>query len=94
MISMRDKQAPILEFPVVVCNSFDYIYRVDFVADSDPERVTENFQFEIDYAYLDETNKRINEYLLVDFVEFGKLKTFVDTVREDAMLANFCRTLG
>lgn len=102
MISMRGGQvtvpalrkrggAPmaVLEFPVVVCSSFQQIYGVDFLADSAPERVTDNFQLEIEYAYLDRGGSHRNEHLLLDFVEFDQLQSFVAAIAEDANVAAF-----
>ncbi len=102
MISMRGGQVSVpdlkkrsrgpmalLEFPVVVCSSFQQVYGVDFFLDSPPERVTENFQLEIQYAYLDKAGAQRNEHLLLDFVEFDQLQSFVDSVDEDAKVAAF-----
>lgn len=102
MVSMRGGQvavpalrerrcAPIalLEFPVVVCSSFQQIYGVDFFADSKPQQVKDNFQLEIQYAYLDRQGAHRNEHLLLDFVEFDQLKTFAAAIEEDAKVAAF-----
>lgn len=100
MISMRGGQISVpalrkrgrgpmalLEFPVVVCSSFQQIYGVDFFADLPPERVTDNFQLEIEYAYLDRAGAHRDEHLLLDFVEFGQLQSFVTAIAENANLA-------
>jgi hypothetical protein len=87
--SIRGRPQMLIEFPVVVCSSFDSIYSVDFYADSEPERVTENFQLEVRYAYIDRNEKRRDEYFLLDFVEFGQLEKFAKTIDEDAKLAAF-----
>ena len=97
MVSMRggrvsmgkrpDAPLALLEFPVVVCSSFSQMYSVDFFADSEPQRIMDNFQLEIQYAYLDRAGKQQDEHLLLDFVEFDQLKTFVDQIDKDANLA-------
>ena len=87
MVSMRGGQVTVpalkkrgrgpmalLEFPVVICSSFQKVYGVDFFADSIAQRVTDNFQLEIQYAYLDRTGTQRNEHLLLDFVEFEQLR--------------------
>lgn len=102
MISMRGGQISVpalkkrgrrplalLEFPVVVCSSFQQIYEVDFFADSPPARVTGNFQLEIEYAYLDRGGAHRDEHLLLDFVEFDQLKTFAAAIEVDAKVAAF-----
>jgi len=102
MIAMRGSQVSIpalrkrnrgrielLEFPVVVCSSFQQIYQVDFFADSAPKRVIDNFQLQIEYAYLDRKGAHRNEHLLLDFVEFDQLKAFAAAIEEDANVAAF-----
>lgn len=100
MISMRGGQVTVpamrnrgaaprarLEFPVVVCCSFGQMYSVDFYADSEPIKLTENFQLEIQYAYLDRDGAQRDEHLLLDFVEFEQLAAFVAAIAEDAKVA-------
>jgi hypothetical protein len=74
----------ILEVPVVVCSSFDKLYSVDFFSDSQPEPITENFQLEVRYAYAGADSQRRNEYFLLDFVAFDKLRQFVNAVDASA----------
>jgi hypothetical protein len=77
----------LLEFPVVVCSSFQQVYGVDFYADSTPEKITNNFQLEIQYAYLGRNRTQRDEHLLLDFVEFNQLDAFVEAIGEDANVA-------
>ncbi len=77
----------IMQFPVVVCNSLDKIYSVDFYTESEPKPIKENFQLEVRYAYIDRQGKRRNEYFLLDFVEFSQLEKFVAVIDEDAKAA-------
>lgn len=79
----------VLEFPVVVCSSFEQMYEVDFFADSTPCRVERNFQLELRYAYIDRGGAQQNEYLLLDFVEFGQLGEFISAIGKDAEVAAF-----
>lgn len=74
----------IVNFPVIVCNSFERVFAVDFFSDSEPNPVEENFLFEVRYAYIDEQNQHKNEYFLLDFVDFSQLDKFVDLVDLDA----------
>lgn len=83
----------VVEFPVVVCSSFDQMYSVDFYTDSQPESIIDNFQLEVRYAYIDRWNKRRNEYFLLDFVEFNQLEKFGQVLDEDAKAAAFLATL-
>ena len=90
--SLKKKQeSPLatIEFPVVVCSSFDQIYSVDFHSDSKPEPVVENFQLEVRYAYIDGRNNQRDDYFLLDFVEFSQLEKFSEVISEDAGTAAF-----
>ena len=74
----------VIEFPVIVCSSFDKIYSVDFYTESQPESIKDNFQLEVRYAYIDRYNKQQDDYFLLDFVEFSKLEKFTEAIEEDA----------
>lgn len=102
MISMQDQMVTIpsvrksqynpkavLEYPVVVCSSFDRIYSVDFFADSDPQPIQENFQLEVRYAYIDRKDKLRDDYFLLDFVAFDKLSEFHQFIDVSAKAAVF-----
>lgn len=77
----------VIEFPVVVCSSFDRIYSVDFYTESQPESIKDNFQLEVRYAYIDRRNKQRDDYFLLDFVEFSQLAKFAEAIDEDAKVA-------
>jgi hypothetical protein len=77
----------VIEFPVVVCSSFEQMYEVDFFAETTPKQIDGNFQLEVRYAYLDRSGAQRDEYLLLDFVEFGKLEEFTRAIAEDASAA-------
>jgi len=77
----------LLEFPVVVCNSFVKMYSVDFDSNSEPKPIQDNFQLEVSFAYIDGHQSQRNDYFLVDVIEFDKLNHFVDAIDEDARAA-------
>ena len=79
----------VIEFPVVVCSSFDQIYSVDFYKESQPESIKDNFQLEVRYAYIDRHNNQRDDYFLLDFVEFNQLEKFAEAIDEDANVAAF-----
>jgi hypothetical protein len=89
--SGTNRPAPIatLEFPVVVCSSFDQMFSVDFYAESEPTPVTENFQLEVRYAYIHRNENRLTEDFLLDFVEFSQLEKFGAALNDDAEAAVF-----
>lgn len=79
----------VIEFPVIVCSSFDQIYAVDFYTESQPEPIKDNFQLEVRYAYIDRQNNQRDDYFLLDCVEFSQLEKFAEAVDEDAKVAAF-----
>jgi hypothetical protein len=79
----------VIEFPVVVCSSFDKIYSVDFYTESEPESIKDNFQLEVRYAYIDRQNNQRDDYFLLDFVEFNQLEKFAEAIDQDAKAAAF-----
>lgn len=87
--TQRIQRSPrlVLEFPVVICNSFEQLFSVDFFADPQPERITDNFQLEVRYAYIDRHNNQRDDYFLLDFVEFDQLDKFCEAVNETAKAA-------
>jgi hypothetical protein len=83
-----------IEFPVVVCSSFDQVYAVDFYTESPPEPIQSNFQLEARYAYIDRHNEQRDDHFLLDFVEFSRLEQFAEAVSEDARVAAFFASPG
>tara|TARA_R100000353_G_scaffold164590_2_gene125407 strand:- start:169 stop:831 length:663 start_codon:yes stop_codon:yes gene_type:complete len=79
----------VLEFPVIVCNSFSRLYAVDFDRDSSPELISHNFQLEVQYAYVDRSQTPRDDYFLLDFVEFERLNEFMKSISSDAKSAAF-----
>ncbi len=77
----------VLEFPVVMCSSFEQMFSVDFDTDSQPESIKDNFQLEVRYAYIDSKSTQRNDYFLLDFVEFSQLEKFAQAIEKDAKAA-------
>ena len=75
-------QIVLLDYPVIVCNSFSRLYSVDFFAESEPSSISDNFQIEVQYAYQDRSNRELDEYFLVDVVEFEQLEKFVTDLEQ------------
>lgn len=80
---MRDKVLKQLSYPVIVVNSFDNFFKTDM---GDPTEevtpITEPFQLEVNYAYIDEAGKRNNEYFLIDVVSIDKLPEFLSMLEK------------
>lgn len=79
----------VIEFPVVVCNSFDNLYSVDFDSESKPEQLKESFQLEVRYAYVDRSGGKRDDYFLLDFVPFDQLGALTHAIDEDLGVAAY-----
>lgn len=77
----------VMEFPVVVCNSFDRVYAAGFYEDKAIERMNDRFQLEVSYAYTDRKASAKEEYFLIDIVELDKMSEFVGVLEQDATSA-------
>lgn len=62
----NDKIQAFLKYPVIVCNSFDKLYKNDVTQKNEPSKINENFQFETQYAYFDLGKNQKNEFFLID----------------------------
>lgn len=72
-----------VELPVILCNSFEKFYRVEMDNSSNPESIQDNFQLEVNYAYLDHNKNNRNEFFLIDVVDFNKFDEFLDQMESD-----------
>jgi len=79
----------LLEFPVIVCSSFEPMFAVDFFTDTVPQQIASNFHFETQYAYVDAGGGHRTEHLLIDFIEFNQLQKFSRAITEDAEAAAY-----
>ncbi len=79
----RSGPKAVLEFPVIVCSSFDKIYSTDFYKDVTPQKIDNNFQLEVRYAYVDKQGKQKDDYFLLDFVEFDNIDQFIQSIEAD-----------
>lgn len=72
-----------VELPVILCNSFENFHRVDMEDQSSPEPIQDNFQLEVNYAYLDKNKNNRNEFFLIDVVDFNKIDDFFTQIESD-----------
>lgn len=67
-----------IAYPVIVVNSFDSFYKVDMTnLNNEVVKITEPFQLEVNYAYVDEKKNTQNEYFLIDVVSVETLPAFL-----------------
>lgn len=75
-----------LNYPIIICNNFENLYRVEIGEDDkDPICIDENFKLEVNYAYLDQNKKHLNEYFLIDILNFLKLDDFLSIIEDDKL---------
>lgn len=72
-----------INMPVIVCNSFDNFYKVEMGGDETLSKITDNFQLEVNYAYIDRNGNHLNEYFLIDVVSFDNLGGYMATMDAD-----------
>jgi hypothetical protein len=73
----------VVNYPVIVCSSFDKVFAVDMDVDSEPARVTDDFLLEVNYAFLNTASRSISEFFLIDVVPFDRLHSLLDKIRAD-----------
>jgi hypothetical protein len=72
-----------IEIPVILCNSFDKFYGLDIHDPAEVELIRDNFQLEVNYAYIDNQKSNRNEYFLIDIVSFDTIDAYLNTLQED-----------
>ena len=77
----------ILNYPIIVCNAFDNLYAVNIDNDNDPVGIEGNFQLEVNYAFTDQKGSNLNEFFLIDIVDFQLLDSYFESIKKDADLA-------
>ena len=78
-----------VNYPVIVCNNFDTLYRVEIDKDVNPVNIKENFQLEVNYAYMSSNGNNMNEYFLIDILNFNLFDEFLEKIEVDAGLVSF-----
>lgn len=77
-----------VNYPIIACNSFENLFRVEIDTDVEPSDITDNFQLEVNYAYMTSDGKNRNEYFLIDILNFELFDSFLKKIEEDAKLIN------
>jgi len=78
-----------VNYPIIVCNSFENLYKVDIGADDDPSNIDENFQLEVNYAYLALDGPSKTEYFLIDILNLDLFDGFLEKIEKDTQLVSF-----
>jgi len=72
-----------VEIPVILCNSFNKFHRVEMEDSSNPQVIKDNFQLEVNYAYMSQSQKHQNEFFLIDIVDFNEIDSFLALIDSD-----------
>ncbi len=78
----------IVDYPIIVCNSFDNLFRVEIDTEVAPRTINDNFQLEVNYAYTNSFGKSADEYFLIDIIDFSLIDKFLEKMESDAKLFN------
>jgi hypothetical protein len=79
-----------LNYPVVICSSFDQFFMTHTAADPDiepPAQLQDDFGLEVNYAYLDPSRRSIKQYFLLDVLGFGRLDGFLNALETEVKAA-------
>lgn len=85
----RQGKVVVLNYPIVICSSFAQLYAVDFLTESEPIVIQENFQLEVQYAFHDRSGNQRNDYFLLDFAEFDQLGKLEADIAEGATVGAY-----
>lgn len=72
-----------ISYPVIICNNFDNFYRVEMVNQDNPQKIDDNFQLEVNYAYMDSSKTNRKEFFLIDVIDFNKLDSYLEIINSD-----------
>ena len=77
----------ILKFPIIICDNFDNLIEVDFdEKDKKPyqtDSISDSFQVETNYTFLDKSQKAKTEYFLIDVLKLDNINTFLEKLTEE-----------
>lgn len=80
---LTQKIYKVVNFPIIAINSFENIYKRDNKKGDGYSEINKNFQMEVNYAYLNSTQKSVTEYFLIDILSKDKLIIFLDSLEEN-----------
>ena len=72
------------DFPIIIVNDFERFYKVDMEAPDKYEKIKENFQLEVNYAFLDKDKIPQQEYFLIDVVSLKTIDSYLKMIHANA----------
>lgn len=74
-------------YPIICCNSYENLYKVDISAEKlDPEKIPNFFQLEVNYAYCDIEGRDSQEFFLIDIVALDNFSKLLNSIEEDVKI--------
>lgn len=84
--NIRENVLQFISYPIIVCNSFQDLYRTNVADNSNAsDKISEPFQIEVNYAYMDKDKNSQNEYFLIDVVSIDTLSNFLSMLEKTDM---------
>ncbi len=68
-------------YPIIILNDFEKIFSINIGESKHSNIVDKFFQLEINYAYLDTDKHNMNEYFLIDVINFSHLDDFLNEIQ-------------
>jgi len=78
-----------VHYPVIICNDMSHLYMVDMDATVDPKAIDQPFLLEVDYAYQNSKSDEIDEYFLIDVLDYKQIDSWLSGIDSDAKLVGF-----
>ncbi len=75
----HDNILKIVNYPIIICDKFDNLFKTDF-DNTSPVPVDTNFVMEVNYAYLNQQKEHVDEYFLIDIVDYSNLESFLNLI--------------
>lgn len=72
-----------INYPIILFNTFNKVFHLDMAGQKDLSIVEDNFQVEVNYAYLNQSKNSVNEYFLIDIVDFNRFDNFFSIIKAD-----------
>jgi hypothetical protein len=68
-----------VNYPIILFNNFGLLYRVETSGGKNkPVNISNNFLLEINYAYLNKQRNDVDEYFLIDIINFNNIDNYLD----------------
>ncbi len=71
-----------LKYPLIICSDFKNFFKVDSNDKRGYSEIFDNFQLEVNYAYRDIRETPINEYFIIDIINFQKFDKFLEELEK------------